>query len=59
MGRSVTAFSTVVDAQRTLQSGDVLRLATKPVIVGRALCFVVSQVSAANTYPTFGGGFLH
>lgn len=47
-----TAFNTVVDGQRTLQSGDALRLATKPVLVGRALYFVVGQVSAANTHLT-------
>lgn len=46
MGGNVTTFSSVSDGQRTLQSGDVLRLATKPVLVGRALHFVVGQVSA-------------
>ncbi|KAL3158051.1 hypothetical protein ABBQ32_011660 [Trebouxia sp. C0010 RCD-2024] len=39
-----TAFNTVIDGQRTLQSGDALRLTTKPVLVGRALYFVVGQV---------------
>ena len=51
MGGNVTAFSTVVDGQHTLRSGDALRLATKPVAVGRALYFVVGQVSTANPYP--------
>ena len=44
MGGNATAFSTVVDGQHTLRSGDALRLATKPVMVGRALYFVVGQV---------------
>ena len=43
-----TAFNTVVDGQRTLQSGDALRLTTKPVLVGRALYFVVGQVSGVS-----------
>lgn len=53
MGANVTAFTTVVDGQHTLQSGDALRLATKPVVVGRALYFVVGQVSAANSCPEY------
>ena len=53
MGGNVTAFSTVVDGQYTLHSGDVLRLTTKPVVTGRALYFVVGQVSAANPYPIY------
>ena len=51
MGGNATAFSTVVDGQQTLHSGDALRFATKPVVVGRALYFVVGQVRAANPYP--------
>ena len=50
MGGNVTAFSTVVDGQHTLHSGDALRLATKPVVVARALYFVVGQVGAASPY---------
>ena len=48
MGGNVTTFSSVSDGQHTLQTGDVLRLATKPVLVGRALHFVVGQVSACS-----------
>ncbi|KAL0055144.1 hypothetical protein WJX82_007626 [Trebouxia sp. C0006] len=44
LGAQVTAFDSVEDGQQTLHSGDVLRLATKPVVVGRALHFVVGQV---------------
>lgn len=48
MGGNATAFSTVVEGQYTLHSGDALRLATKPMVVGRALYFVVGQVGAAS-----------
>lgn len=41
----MTAFESVVDGQQTLKYGDVLRLATKPVLVGRALHFIVGQVN--------------
>jgi len=44
-GAQVTAFDSVEDGQQTLHNGDVLRLATKPVVVGRALHFIVGQVS--------------
>ncbi len=45
LGAQVTAFDSVEDGQQTLHNGDVLRLATKPVVVGRALHFIVGQVS--------------
>ena len=48
MGAGLTAFDSVDDGHRTLHSGDVLRLATKPVVVGRALHFIVGQVSASS-----------
>lgn len=47
----MTAFDKVVDGQQTLHSGDVLRLATKPVLVGRALHFIVGEVSCDITLP--------
>ena len=51
LGAQVTAFDSVVDGQQTLHSGDVLRLATKPVLVGRALHFIVGEVSCDITLP--------
>lgn len=48
LGAQVTAFDSVEDGQQTLHSGDVLRLATKPVVVGRALHFIVGQASTCS-----------
>jgi len=48
LGAQVTAFDSVEDGQQTLHNGDVLRLATKPVVVGRALHFIVGQASTCS-----------
>ena len=51
LGPQVTAFHNVLNGKQTLQSGDVLRLATKPVLIGKALFFIVGQVTSVLTLP--------
>ena len=51
LGPQVTAFHSILDGKQTLHSGDVLRLATKPVLIGQALFFIVGQVVSTLMSP--------
>lgn len=50
LGPQQTAFHSVLDGKQTLRTGEVLRLATKPVLVGRALYFTVGQVNVSYLF---------
>ena len=45
LGERCTAFEQVVNGSRTLQRGDLVRLAVKPALVGRIQFFSIAQVS--------------
>ena len=45
LGERCTAFEQVVNGSKTLQRGDLVRLAVKPALVGRIQFFSVAQVS--------------
>ena len=47
LGAQVTAFEQVIDGERVLRKGDALHMATKPIFAGRALHFLVGQVSTS------------
>ena len=47
LGERCTAFEQVVNGSKTLQRGDLVRLAVKPALVGRIQFFSIAQVSDA------------
>lgn len=46
-GPQVTAFNRVIDGERVLSKGDKVYMATKPSFAGKAVHFLVGQVSIA------------
>ncbi|EFJ52379.1 hypothetical protein VOLCADRAFT_86759 [Volvox carteri f. nagariensis] len=66
LGEAVTGFTGVSDGTRTISAGDIVRLSTKPVALGRVKYFAVPQAGAsegvyATGFVTFSGlpAFLH
>lgn len=47
-GPQVTCFNRVIDGERVLSKGDAMHMATKPSFAGRAVYFLVGQVSNAT-----------
>jgi hypothetical protein len=57
LGEGITAFEGVSDGNRTISAGDVVRLTSKPAVVGRVVYFTVPQ--AVRNEGAYSNGRVH